>query len=71
MFNLFSDTLDRTLGDKRHLVSVELEVRPTEAPSVVPVIEYAPGVSEDLLKVSQEAVENGIHSACLQGKVLK
>ncbi|XP_073933387.1 ribosome-releasing factor 2, mitochondrial isoform X2 [Castor canadensis] len=65
-----TDTLDRTLGDKRHLVSVELEVRPTEAPSVVPVIEYAPGVSEDLLKVSQEAVENGIHSACLQGPLL-
>lgn len=68
---MFIDTLDRTVGDKRHLVTVELEVKPIETSSVVPVIKYAASVSEDLPKVSQEAVENGIHSACLQGKVLK
>ncbi|XP_021557683.1 ribosome-releasing factor 2, mitochondrial isoform X2 [Neomonachus schauinslandi] len=65
-----TDTLDRTLGDKRHLVTVELEVKPIETSSVTPVIKYAAGVSEDLLKVSQEAIENGIHSACLQGPLL-
>uniref|UniRef100_A0A8C5YMJ6 Ribosome-releasing factor 2, mitochondrial n=1 Tax=Marmota marmota marmota TaxID=9994 RepID=A0A8C5YMJ6_MARMA len=65
-----TDTLDRILGDKRHLVTVELEARPTEKPSVVPVIEYGESVSEDLLKASQEAIENGIHSACLQGPLL-
>lgn len=65
----FTDTLDRTLGDKRHLVTVELEAKPTETSSVVPVIEYAASISEDILKGSQEAIENGIHSACLQGKV--
>ncbi|KAM4875869.1 ribosome-releasing factor 2, mitochondrial isoform 1-T2 [Thomomys bottae] len=65
-----TDTLDRTLGDKRHLVTVELETRPTEAPSVVPVIEYAESISKDLLKASQEAIESGIHSACLQGPLL-
>lgn len=70
-YHLFIDTLDRTLGDKRHLVTVELEVKPIETPSVTPIIKYAPSVSEDLPKVSQEAIENGIHSACLQGKVLK
>lgn len=68
---MFTDTLDRTLGDKRHLVTVELEVKPAETASVTPVIEYAGSVSEDLLKASQEATENGIYSACLQGKVLK
>ncbi|XP_049721679.1 ribosome-releasing factor 2, mitochondrial isoform X4 [Elephas maximus indicus] len=62
-----TDTLDRTLGDRRHLVTIELEARPTETSSVMPVIEYTEDVSEDLLKTSQEAIENGIHSACLQG----
>lgn len=71
IFNLFTDTLDRTLGDKRHLVTIELEAKPIETSSVTPVIEYAEGVSEDILKASQEAIENGIHSACLQGKVLR
>ncbi|KAF5913644.1 hypothetical protein HPG69_017265 [Diceros bicornis minor] len=66
-----TDTLDRTLGDKRHLVTVELEAKPTETPSVRPVVEYAGSVSADLLKASQEAIESGAHSACLQGKALK
>uniref|UniRef100_A0A8C4MHV5 Elongation factor G2 n=1 Tax=Equus asinus asinus TaxID=83772 RepID=A0A8C4MHV5_EQUAS len=65
-----TDTLDRTLGDKRHLVTVELEAKPIETASVRPVIEYADSVSEDLLKASQEAIENGIHSVCLQGPLL-
>lgn len=65
-----TDTLDRTLGDKRHLVTVELEVKPVETSSVTPVIEYAESVSEDILKGSREAIENGIHSACLQGPLL-
>ncbi|KAF6124508.1 GTP dependent ribosome recycling factor mitochondrial 2 [Phyllostomus discolor] len=65
-----TDTLDRTLGDKRHLVTVELEVKPMETSSVTPVIEYAESVSEDILKGSREAIENGIHSACLQGPLL-
>ncbi|XP_055109883.1 ribosome-releasing factor 2, mitochondrial isoform X2 [Symphalangus syndactylus] len=65
-----TDTLDRTLGDKRHLVTVEVEARPIETSSVMPVIEYAESINESLLKVSQEAIENGIHSACLQGPLL-
>ncbi|XP_036888108.1 ribosome-releasing factor 2, mitochondrial isoform X2 [Sturnira hondurensis] len=65
-----TDTLDRTLGDRRHLVTVELEVKPMETSSVMPVIEYAESVSEDILKGSREAIENGIHSACLQGPLL-
>lgn len=65
-----TDTLDRTLGDKRHLVTVEVEAKPIEASSGAPVIEYAASVSEDIWKASQEAIENGIHSACLQGPLL-
>ncbi|XP_025244907.1 ribosome-releasing factor 2, mitochondrial isoform X3 [Theropithecus gelada] len=65
-----TDILDRTLGDKRHLVTVEVEARPIETSSVTPVIEYAESISEGLLKVSKEAIESGIHSACLQGPLL-
>ncbi|XP_059132249.1 ribosome-releasing factor 2, mitochondrial isoform X2 [Peromyscus eremicus] len=62
-----TDTLDRTLGDKRHFVSAELEARPVEAAAGMAVIEYADCVSEDLAQASREAIENAVHSACLQG----
>uniref|UniRef100_A0AC11CA88 GTP dependent ribosome recycling factor mitochondrial 2 n=1 Tax=Ovis aries TaxID=9940 RepID=A0AC11CA88_SHEEP len=65
-----TDTLDRTLGDKRHLVTVELEAKPMETASLLPVIEYAASVAGDLSQASREAFENGVHSACLQGPLL-
>ncbi|KAL1783618.1 ribosome-releasing factor 2, mitochondrial isoform X1 [Sigmodon hispidus] len=65
-----TDTLDRTLGDKQHFVRVELEARPADMPCGTAVIEYADCVSEDLVQASQEAIENAIHSACLQGPLL-
>ncbi|XP_076408213.1 ribosome-releasing factor 2, mitochondrial isoform X4 [Peromyscus maniculatus bairdii] len=65
-----TDTLDRTLGDKRHFVSAELEARPVEAAAGMAVIEYADCVSEDLAQASREAIENAVHSACLQGPLL-
>lgn len=65
-----TDTLDRTLGDKRHFVSAELEARPVEAAAGMAVIEYADCVSEDLAQTSREAIENAVHSACLQGPLL-
>ncbi|KAL6030554.1 hypothetical protein STEG23_007353, partial [Scotinomys teguina] len=65
-----TDTLDRTLGDKRHFVRAELEARPVEAPPGMAVIEYADSVSEDLVQASGEAIENAVHSACLQGPLL-
>lgn len=67
-----ADTLDRTLGEKRHVVTVELTVSPWEA--------SAPGMSschmtyeEEIGQISadiKEAVESGIQSAYLQGPVL-
>lgn len=65
-----TDTLDKTLGDKRHLVTVELDVNSVESLSAVPVITYAESVREGLLETSQQAIENGVHSACLQGPLL-
>ncbi|XP_021495250.1 ribosome-releasing factor 2, mitochondrial isoform X2 [Meriones unguiculatus] len=65
-----TDTLDRTVGDKRHFVKAELEVLPAEAPCGVAGIEYADCVGADLLQASREAIENAVHSACLQGPLL-
>ncbi|XP_032481774.1 ribosome-releasing factor 2, mitochondrial isoform X2 [Phocoena sinus] len=65
-----TDTLDRTLGDRRHLVTVELEAKSLETSSLLPVIEYAASVAENLSQASREAIENGLHSACLQGPLL-
>lgn len=65
------DTLDRTVGDRRHVVTVELAVTPTD-------IMFAGGACESafteemeglLLAEVKEAVENGVQSSCLQGTV--
>lgn len=65
-----ADILDKTVGDKRHFVTVELEVRPriVERATTKPIIEYAASVTEMLPKELQEAVENGITNSCIQGK---
>ncbi|XP_053474017.1 ribosome-releasing factor 2, mitochondrial [Ictalurus furcatus] len=68
-----ADTLDRTLGEKRHVVTVELTVSPWEA--------SAPGMSSCHMTYEEEiegqisadikeAVESGVQSAYLQGPVL-
>uniref|UniRef100_A0A8C4XDZ5 Elongation factor G2 n=1 Tax=Erpetoichthys calabaricus TaxID=27687 RepID=A0A8C4XDZ5_ERPCA len=68
-----SDTLDRTIGGKRHLVNVQLTVSPwpQEASVSTPVISYAESVQETALAQDMKnAVENGVISSCLQGPLL-
>ncbi|NWW53764.1 RRF2M factor, partial [Pedionomus torquatus] len=67
-----TDTLDKTVGDKRHLVTAEIEVRPRlgERAMTKPVIEYAASVTEGLPKELQGAIENGITNSCIQGPLL-
>ncbi|NWI19619.1 RRF2M factor, partial [Crypturellus soui] len=71
-----ADSLDKTVGDKRHCVSVELEVRPGRAgppgqrAAAAPVIEYAASVAELLPTELRGAVENGIANSCVQGPLL-
>ncbi|XP_074713117.1 ribosome-releasing factor 2, mitochondrial isoform X2 [Strix uralensis] len=67
-----TDILDKTVGDKRHFVTSELEVRPKLGERAVtkPIIEYAAGVIEVLPKELQGAVENGIMNSCIQGPLL-
>lgn len=63
------DTLDRTVGDRRHVVTVELDVTPTDITSAGGVCESAFTVEmEGLLSAEvKEAVENGAQSSYLQG----
>ncbi|XP_009882560.1 PREDICTED: ribosome-releasing factor 2, mitochondrial [Charadrius vociferus] len=67
-----TDTLDKTVGDKRHFVTAELEVRPRlgEKAMTKPIIEYAASVIEVLPKELQEAIENGVTNSCIQGPLL-
>nr|XP_057921068.1 ribosome-releasing factor 2, mitochondrial [Doryrhamphus excisus] len=62
-----SDTLDRTIGERRHVVTVELLVQPGEYSSQVAFAEEAAGTLSDSVR---EAVENGVHSSYLQGPLL-
>ncbi|XP_021235312.1 ribosome-releasing factor 2, mitochondrial isoform X1 [Numida meleagris] len=67
-----TDVLDKIVGDKRHFVTTELEVRPVlgERMMTKPIIEYAESVIEVLPKELQGAVENGITNSCIQGPLL-
>uniref|UniRef100_A0AAQ5Z043 Ribosome-releasing factor 2, mitochondrial n=1 Tax=Amphiprion ocellaris TaxID=80972 RepID=A0AAQ5Z043_AMPOC len=65
-----TDTLDRTVGERRHVVTVELAVRPVDITSVGGSCEitFTEKLEGQLLPGVKEAVENGVHSSYLQGK---
>ncbi|XP_014429648.2 ribosome-releasing factor 2, mitochondrial [Pelodiscus sinensis] len=67
-----TDTLDRTIGDKRHMVSIQLGVKPWvgERSLITPLIEYTDSFIEPLEKDIKEAIENGINYSYLQGPLL-
>lgn len=68
-----ADTLDRTVGERRHVVTVELAVRPVDITSVGGSCELAftEELEGQLSAEMKEAVENGVHSSFLQGKWTK
>ncbi|XP_069793433.1 ribosome-releasing factor 2, mitochondrial isoform X2 [Narcine bancroftii] len=68
-----SDTLDRTIRDKRNLVTTELLVHPRlgEGPKTTPVIEISDHIMEQISTETQHAIENGIENSCLQGPLLQ
>ncbi|XP_043095214.1 ribosome-releasing factor 2, mitochondrial [Puntigrus tetrazona] len=66
-----TDTLDRTLGDKRHVVTVDLAVHPLKNESSTSCdVTFEEDVKTQLPPDVKEAVENGVQSAYLQGPVL-
>uniref|UniRef100_A0AAY4AIV5 Elongation factor G2 n=1 Tax=Denticeps clupeoides TaxID=299321 RepID=A0AAY4AIV5_9TELE len=67
-----TDILDRTLGEKRHVVTVALSVRPLDefSHSASCDITYKEDVEGQLAADIRSAVENGVQSAHLQGPLL-
>ncbi|KAG8010597.1 Ribosome-releasing factor 2, partial [Nibea albiflora] len=65
-----TDTLDRTVGERRHVVTVELTVSPVDIFSSGGSCEFAEELGEQLAAEMKEAVENGVHSSHLQGPLL-
>ncbi|XP_056602805.1 ribosome-releasing factor 2, mitochondrial [Triplophysa dalaica] len=65
-----TDMLDRTLGDKRHLVNVELTVHPWTESGTSCDITFEEEVKAQLPADVREAVENGVQSAYLQGPLM-
>lgn len=65
------DTLDRTVGDRKNVVTVELTVRPLEDIFTCGSYELAfkEEVDRQLSAEMKEAVKNGVYSAYLQGNI--
>uniref|UniRef100_A0A667ZW12 Elongation factor G2 n=1 Tax=Myripristis murdjan TaxID=586833 RepID=A0A667ZW12_9TELE len=68
-----TDTLDRTIGERRHIVTVELAVSPVEDSSSMGSscdFAFEEEVEEQLSPEVKDAVENGLQSSYLQGPLL-
>ncbi|MED6257253.1 G elongation factor, mitochondrial 2 [Ataeniobius toweri] len=63
-----TDTLDRTIGDRRHVASVNLTVRPVDISSCE--VAFSEELQVQILPEIKEAVENGVQSSYLQGPLL-
>lgn len=63
-----TDTLDRSVGDRRHVVTVELAVRPLDIVSAGGCeMSFTEELDGHLSPETKEAVENGVRSSHLQG----
>ncbi|KAM8744348.1 ribosome-releasing factor 2, mitochondrial [Acanthopagrus schlegelii] len=67
-----TDTLDRTVGERRHVVTVALTVRPVDILSASASCEVTltEELETQLSPELKEALENGVHSSYLQGPLL-
>ncbi|TDH02246.1 hypothetical protein EPR50_G00171160 [Perca flavescens] len=67
-----TDTLDRTVGERRHLATVELAITPHEISTTGSSceLEFTEELGGQLSPEIKEAVENGVHSSYLQGPLL-
>lgn len=66
-----ADTLDRTVGNRRHVATVELAVRPVDIFSAGGSckLAFTEELEGRLSPETKEAVENGVQSSYLQGIV--
>lgn len=63
-----TDTLDRTIGDRRHVASVSLTVRPADTVSCE--VAFTEELEMQIVPEIKEAVENGVQSSYMQGPLL-
>ena len=64
------DTLDRTVGERRHVVTVELAVRPVDFSAAGSCeLAFTEKVVGQLPQEMKDAVENGVNSSYLQGNI--
>lgn len=62
------ETLDRTVGDRRHVVTVELAVMPVDMTAASACdLAFTEETEKQLSPEIKEAVENGVRSSYLQG----
>uniref|UniRef100_A0A1A8M876 Ribosome-releasing factor 2, mitochondrial n=2 Tax=Nothobranchius pienaari TaxID=704102 RepID=A0A1A8M876_9TELE len=61
-----ADTLDRTVGERRNIVTVQLTVRPADSCEVT----FTEDLHAQLMLETREAVENGVQSSYLQGPLM-
>ncbi|XP_020777495.1 ribosome-releasing factor 2, mitochondrial [Boleophthalmus pectinirostris] len=65
-----TDNLDRIIGDRRHFVTVELTVGPTDDIGTSSQFKIQKELHNQLTPDFKEAVENGVYSSYLQGPLL-
>lgn len=67
-----TDTLDRTIGDRRHQVTAQLSVQPADIFSAAGSchVAFTEELERQLSAEAREAVENGARSSYLQGPLL-
>lgn len=67
-----TDTLDRTVGERRHVATVELRVAPLDGAAAGASCElaFAENLETQLSPDMKQAVENGVHSSYHQGPLL-
>ncbi|XP_036070482.1 ribosome-releasing factor 2, mitochondrial isoform X1 [Oryzias melastigma] len=63
-----TNTLDRTVGERRHVATVQLTVRPAEGAACE--VTFTKELEEQLSAGMKEAVKSGVDSSFLQGPVL-
>ncbi|XP_041825790.1 ribosome-releasing factor 2, mitochondrial [Melanotaenia boesemani] len=63
-----TDTLDRTVGERRHVVTVQLTISPLTTASSE--FAFTEELQKHLSPEIKDAVENGVHSSYLQGPLL-
>jgi len=59
--------MDRTVGSRRHIISIKLTITPVEDGGPINDVEFSRSVKLNITKEMMEAVTQGILQSCLRG----